>query len=435
MTIENASINNILGRQIEEQILCQKLRDFYQFKKDPLFKRGIYVYGPPGSGKTQFVIDVIKREGYDIIRYDAGDIRNTKAMDEISKNRISDVNVYSIYSTPRKIVIVMDEIDGMNNGDKGGINLLINLIRQKKTKKQKLEAMSQIPIVCIGDCRVDKKITELMKICVTIELKMPTPSQIREIARVLYPHHSESVYEKLGIYAQGDLRKIAHIDSFHAIENYTDKAQLTGAKNTALELFHNKHVIEEHGMWINDTDRTSVGLLWHENVIELMSSLDNTVSIPIYLDQLDRICFADFIDRTTFQRQIWQFNEFSSLIKTFSNHAAIHHQECEFDKIHEVRFTKVLTKYSTEYNNFLFIKRLSNLTGLEKKDLLTLFIHLQKTFPMQTIITMAETYMISKLDVQRVYRYIDRLTKHITPPDKEQDVLSDIEDNEPFFEE
>jgi Cdc6-like AAA superfamily ATPase len=37
----------------------------------------------------------------------------------------------------KKIVIVMDEIDGMNNGDKGGINTLIKLIRPKKTKKQK----------------------------------------------------------------------------------------------------------------------------------------------------------------------------------------------------------------------------------------------------------------------------------------------------------
>ena len=30
----------------------------------------------------------------------------------------------------------MDEIDGMNSGDKGGINSLIKLIRPKKTKKQ-----------------------------------------------------------------------------------------------------------------------------------------------------------------------------------------------------------------------------------------------------------------------------------------------------------
>ena len=31
----------------------------------------------------------------------------------------------------------MDEIDGMNNGDKGGLNTLIKLIRQKKQKNKK----------------------------------------------------------------------------------------------------------------------------------------------------------------------------------------------------------------------------------------------------------------------------------------------------------
>ena len=40
-------------------------------------------------------------------------------------------------NNPKKIAIIMDEIDGMNNGDKGGINELIKLLRAKKTKKQK----------------------------------------------------------------------------------------------------------------------------------------------------------------------------------------------------------------------------------------------------------------------------------------------------------
>ena len=55
----------------------------------------------------------------------------------------------------------MDEIDGMNNGDKGGINSLIKLIRPKKTKKQKLEEITLNPIICIGNYHIDKKIKEL----------------------------------------------------------------------------------------------------------------------------------------------------------------------------------------------------------------------------------------------------------------------------------
>ena len=40
------------------------------------FKKGIYIYGSPGSGKTHFVIEVLKTLNYDVIKYDAGDVRN-----------------------------------------------------------------------------------------------------------------------------------------------------------------------------------------------------------------------------------------------------------------------------------------------------------------------------------------------------------------------
>ena len=70
---------------------------------------------------------------------------------------------------------------------------------------------------------------------------------------------------------------------------------------------------------MNETDRTSVGLLWHENIIDVIDKYDKNTSIPFYTNQLANICFADYIDRTTFQKQILQFNEMSSLIKTFKN--------------------------------------------------------------------------------------------------------------------
>ena len=70
---------------------------------------------------------------------------------------MSDVNVLSMFQKKtKKIVIVMDEIGGMNTGDKGGINQLIKLIRQKKTKNQKKEKYTLNPIICISNVQVDK---------------------------------------------------------------------------------------------------------------------------------------------------------------------------------------------------------------------------------------------------------------------------------------
>ena len=180
--MENLNINKLLNRCENEINLKELMRNFEMNKTDTSFKKGIYVYGNPGTGKTCFVKKILKDMGYDIVLYDAGDIRNTNVIEEITKRNMSDKNIMSLFTnTDHKIVIVMDEIDGMNNGDKGGINTLIKLIRPKKTKKQKLEDTTRIPIICIGNYKMDKKIKEIIKVCNTIELQTPCSSQVFNI--------------------------------------------------------------------------------------------------------------------------------------------------------------------------------------------------------------------------------------------------------------
>ena len=163
----------------------------------------------------------------------------------------------------------------------------------------------------------------------------------------------------------------------------------------------------------------------------LLIDLKKKISIPFYLTQLDNICFADYIDRITFQKQIWQFNEMSSLIKTFKNNKLYHEY---FDKKqkynpHEVRFTKVLTKYSTEYNNSLFIQKLCQKLGMDKKDLFGFFIDFKNSHNDNEIICLLENYEISKLDINRIYRYIEKYIKENATgtTDKEIDEDEDID--------
>ena len=135
--LHDMNFNKILGRETIYNNIKDFLQAFQQNKKDLTFKRGIYIYGAPGSGKTEFVNRLLKDLNYDIIKYDAGDIRNKSIIDSITQHNISDKNIMSVFQKKvQKIVIVMDELDGMNNGDKGGITSLINLIRPKKNKRR-----------------------------------------------------------------------------------------------------------------------------------------------------------------------------------------------------------------------------------------------------------------------------------------------------------
>ena len=180
--MEKLDINLMLNRSQEMEKIKEILKGIEENidnKNNITTKKGIYIYGDPGTGKTLFVTNLLKELNYDIVKYDAGDIRNKSIIDTITKHNMSDINVMSLFNKkPKRIVIIMDEIDGMNNGDKGGINALIKIIRPKKTKKQKLEDITLTPIICIGNYHMDKKIKELMKVCNVIELKKPTTQQI-----------------------------------------------------------------------------------------------------------------------------------------------------------------------------------------------------------------------------------------------------------------
>ena len=422
--INSINYNSILNRESISTSIKNLLLQFEANKNNLSFKRGIYIYGAPGSGKTQFVINLLKELNYDIIKYDAGDIRNKSIIDTITKNNMSDKSVISLLNKNSKpIAIIMDEIDGMNNGDKGGINSLIKVIRPKKTQKQKKEDISFIPVICISSYHIDKKIKELMKVCNVFEIKTPLNCQIHNILKLSIPSMNDSIISSLVTYLQGDLRKLKSITSIytkhHAILKneiiqhiLKPKSYNEDTKEITHKLFNKSYEMSEHINLMSDTDRTIIGLLWHENIIDIINKESKNDTVTLYTKILDKICFADYIDRVTFQKQIWQFNEMSSLIKTFSCNRLFHNniQTKKKSKLNDIRFTKVLTKYSTEYNNSVFIQELCQKLSLDKKDTFSFFLDLRNKYTDEEINTIFESYEISKLDINRIYRYLDKYT-------------------------
>lgn len=467
-----SSLNSILGRDQVKNEIKNVLYDIDKNKTNCLCKRGLYIYGNPGTGKTSFISNVLKEMNYDMIHYNAGDIRNKSVIETITQHNMSDTNVLSLLQKKsKKIVIVMDEIDGMNNGDKGGITSLIKLIRPKKTKKQRQEDVTLTPIICIGNYHMDKKIKELMKVCTSFELKDPTNNQVGRLLDHMMLSNSAMEFglkKNLINYIQGDLRKLKVIAEIYENQQnilktkviqsiFQPKTYNEDSKTITRRLLENNYNLSSHANFMNETDRTIVGLLWHENIVDKIGSVvKNTHNkLAFYDNVLDNICYADYIDRVTFQKQIWQFNEMSSLIKTFYNNY-IYHEYCsrvaagkvkkakrkpvnsspelsktdklissetqdeseiEESNVHhkpslaeeEIRFTKVLTKYSTEYNNYMFIQNLCIQMLMDKNDLITYFLYVRSLNRSEDDICQElEQYSVSKLDVSRMYRYLDK---------------------------
>ena len=431
--------SHILQRDSIKQEITSILHAFDTKYSNLQYKKGIYIYGSPGSGKSEFAVKLLKDIGYDVIKYDAGDVRNKSLIDNITSNNISNKNVLDMMrGKTKKIAIVMDEIDGMNNGDKGGINALIKLIRQKKTQKQKLENMTLNPIICIGNYYMDKKIRELMKVCNCFELKTPTNEQIGQLLYKMIPmNHLTRYKDEMIHYIQGDIRKLnfieqlyknkSHLLDHQIIQNiFHTKTYNEDSKRLTSTLLNTYIPFHEHNIRMNDNDRTIIALLWHENIVDLIDHIDQPYQFSFYMKLLHNICFADHIDRITFQNQIWIFNEISSLIKTFHTNKLYHDAPFEKKTIHheDIRFTKVLTKYSTEYNNQLFLTNLSLELNMDTKDLVAFFQELRIKMEKQCdgdvlndnenikyIEQLFEGYEISKLDIKRMYRFLDKNVK------------------------
>ena len=423
--MENININTILNRDKIKDEIKEFLLNFNTTRNDITQKRGIYLCGEPSTGKTYLINEIIKELDFDMIYYNASDIRNKSVIETITKNNMADRNIMDMFHKKNKqIVIVMDEIDGMNNGDKGGINALIKLIRPKKTKKQKLEEITNNPIICIGNHHTDKKIKEMLKVCNSYTITLPNNKQMNEIIKLLFDKkitNDKKNIEKIIDYTKGDLRRLQQLYSIYIKSNdllikilyscHPDKYMNEDTKDILIKLFKNNVSIDDHLSIINETDRTIIGLLWHENIIDIFPKYDNKLIIPFYRSVLDNICFSDYVDRITFQKQIWQLNEMTSLIKTMKNNYLLHDTlDTSKTQFKDIRFTKVLTKYSTEYNNSLFLQQICKQLDLDKKDMILFFLNLRENNACENdILEYLGNYEISKLDYTRINKFIDKL--------------------------
>jgi hypothetical protein len=107
-------------------------------------------------------------------------------------------------------------------------------------------------------------------------------------------------------------------------------------------------------------------------------------------------------------------------IKTFGNNKLFHDFVGEKVDVADIRFTKVLTKYSTEYNNIMFVFALVQELDMDRKDMIAFFQELRlfygddffnKTDKLNDAEKIFADTSISKLDIRRVYRYLDKSVK------------------------
>ena len=325
------TLNSIYGNYNN----IKKIKDWINnFKsKSANTKPALLIIGPPGIGKTTTAKCILNNSGYDTLEFNASDIRAQKNIREKLSKILTSSNIKMLIEKKNRIkAVIMDEIDGMISGDRGGISEFISIIcpnkkkgRKKKNEQNTLPHLN--PFICISNKNNEKKINDLKKHCETIYFEKPSFNDIKKlIIEVSIKENLEIDSETINTIinkSQFDYRRVLGIlqemqrsSKNDFIINDNSTLSLYHAKdidytlNESLdEIFHNYNNCK-NCLKFYTIDKNLIPLIIHENSIQHIfdsknNKIDNKLKIESYSNILDCLSLGDKIDKNMYGDQNW----------------------------------------------------------------------------------------------------------------------------------
>ncbi|KAJ3561256.1 hypothetical protein NP233_g10305 [Leucocoprinus birnbaumii] len=244
------SLKEICGNKTQVDKLLQWLKDWPDSVKAGFKKpgktgmnmyRGVLITGSPGIGKTTSAHLCAKLAGFTPIELNASDTRSKKLVENgMNINNTSldgflkgpgATNALGV-SVTNKSCLIMDEVDGMSAGDRGGIGALNALIKKSK-----------IPIICIANDRNAQKLKPLQSTTFSLPFHKPQVQMIRSrILSIAYKEKMDvpaNVIDQLVQGSQSDIRQVLNMLSTWKLSS--DKLDFDDSK--ALAKMNEKYAI------------------------------------------------------------------------------------------------------------------------------------------------------------------------------------------------
>src|ERR1051325_8639734 len=183
----------------------------------------LLIAGPPGIGKTSSARLIADLEHYSMVELNASDARSKKKLESAIKVATKNTSITGFLQLngkasskdevqKKKMLILMDEIDGMSAGDRGGVSELIQLI--KKTK---------VPIICICNDINAAKLKSLRPYCHEVKFSKPRVEQVRSRIMTIATRENLQIQptdvDELVRGANSDIRQILNLLSMWKINH------------------------------------------------------------------------------------------------------------------------------------------------------------------------------------------------------------------------
>ncbi|PBP20555.1 hypothetical protein BUE80_DR008663 [Diplocarpon rosae] len=202
--------------------------------------RAIIIHGPPGIGKTTAAHLAAKLSGYDVIESNASDTRSKKLVESGLNEVLNNTSLHGYFAgdgkdidvQKKKIVLIMDEVDGMSAGDRGGVGALAKVCK-----------LTDIPMILICNERKLPKMKPFDFVTYDIPFRRPTLEQCR--SRIATICHREglklpgNVIDALIEGSNKDMRQIINMISTAKL----DQCAMDFDQSKAMSKAWEKHVV------------------------------------------------------------------------------------------------------------------------------------------------------------------------------------------------
>ena len=287
------TIQEIIGHKEQINELGKWLDAFPTSLKNPDYKRGVLITGPPGIGKTTMAHLVVTTLGYKVAEYNASDTRSIKSLEGLGLRRLF------------KEVVIMDEIDGLS--ERGSVGEIAALIKT-----------SQVPIICIANEK-PPKLKPIITVTLDIKCNRPMKSTVAIALTKKIPGTTKEQIEKLCEQSGNDIRSVLNTLDFGQGAK-RDLKPSAGVKDpqhdifsATFKLFRNKKLPFAEADDLVFTDFNMVPLMVQEAYAAASTSIEELEAAA------ERLSLGDLMSKQLYR----DMNDWTLLPHIVSNAAAV----------------------------------------------------------------------------------------------------------------
>jgi len=307
--------------------------------------------GPPGIGKTTMVYRTCKAAKFWIQEFNASHTRTGGSFRQTILPLLVEPGISALIhpSTPNGRAILLDEMDGLSQGEKGGLQELLDYLKSKRSFKE------DAPLFLICNVMEGRVMQQLLKHCLVKHVAMPKKEALDEFYKVAI---SESLYRL------GDIRKVSQgLLCEGTREAYEQNKQDEYDKNIHIAiraawftLFEKWGPSDE--LDLETKDANLAGLLFHQNLPLYLQK----APFELYEQILEYIRWSDRADFWAFFHQCWNLLPLSYHLKLKYPNIILQGSPKPdvIPALNELVYTQVLTKQSALFNSWKEMNRVSN---------------------------------------------------------------------------